>query len=622
MKKEFKNRIVAGMLTAIITLSTAGAIITPAYAAEVKSSAVSSNSESDVEKLIEKMLGIAESDTSPIVKLMQSGGLQILKSLCINLFDDREPSWDPSEQISQSTDEVMSELKSIETKMDTYHNQEMKTLGDIESMLDEQGDEIKMSDFYVVERNTAADHEDFTKNIKINEDGINDDLTDTGIKLNDTDTDTIKVIDKNTKSAYDDIVNNSDITRGFTQMKKCLDKSTGGYDSDYFSVIESISKRHFDETIDGIITSDGKGICDTDTLKQFPNYDENVTGLASGYECEMLLYYFDCLQVAQLKYQARNYNAYTDYLNSTSDTKLDDFRDAIDLSNKKLNKEIEFDTDMMNQITDAYNSMLTDFNKSKMAEIKIVADGNEYQFTVDDATRGLTVIDTMTAYDTAEPVTYASLTLDRDWIVKGSDNVAVPEDVNLNNATAYKTLMGNYDINADRSSCMSYPVLMLPACRKLDDIQTKRDYAMTFDLNLNGYTLGGEKNAWPILSYINVNQDYTLNINGDPDGNSTLNVDNIEVLNLNSLNNFELTLNMNNVNINKGTDSRQLSEALFMFTTFSTDINTSAHVNNCDITLKGSSALNRYSHYNSTPYTYIDNDTLDMDMTGSTVTNV
>lgn len=623
MKKKFRTRIIAGMLTVITMFSTAGAVITPVCAAEVNSNAVKNVSACDVVEMIDKMVDIAVDDSTPMVKLMASGGMEVLKRLCANLFDEEQPGWDPGEQISRSTDEIMTELKTIETNMDAYHNEEMKTLGNIQSMLDEQGDEIKMSTFYTMERDVAADHEYFRNNIAKNEAAINSNLTDTGIKLNDNDTETIKVIDKTTKASYDYIVEHSDITKSFTRMKKYLDKSTCGYESDYFSVIEKIAKRHYDETVDGMITANGEGFGSTEMLKQLPNYDEKVVGLATGYECEALLYYFDCLQIAQLNYQSRNYTAYSDYLNSTSDTRLSDFRAAITLSNNMLESEINSDVETMNSITEAYKSMLSDFNNSKAAEIKITAGGNEYQFTVDDAMRGWMVIDTMTAYDTTEPVTYASFTLDRDWIVKDAENGFIPEGVGINTASAYKTLMEKYDVSPERASNMGHPQLMLPAYRKTDDKQPTRDYAMTFDLNLNGYTLGGKNDVWPELSYINTKQDYTLNINGDPDRNSTLNVDCIEVTDFFSRNNFGLTLNVNDVKLNKVTDSKPFSEALFMFSTLSTDIKTNAHVKNCDITLKGSSALNRYSHENPQwPGTFIQNDTFNMDIVNTTVKNV
>ena len=220
MKKKFRTRIIAGMLTVITMFSTAGAVITPVCAAEVNSNAVKNESACDVVEMIDKMVDIAVDDSTPMVKLMASGGMEVLKRLCANLFDEEQPGWDPGEQISRSTDEIMTELKTIETNMDAYHNEEMKTLGNIQSMLDEQGDEIKMSTFYTMERDVAADHEYFRNNIAKNEAAINSNLTDTGIKLNDNDTETIKVIDKTTKASYDYIVEHSDITKSFTRMKK------------------------------------------------------------------------------------------------------------------------------------------------------------------------------------------------------------------------------------------------------------------------------------------------------------------------------------------------------------------------------------------------------------------
>ena len=79
MKKKFRTRIIAGMLTVITVFSTAGAVITPVCAAEVNSNAVKNVSACDVVEMIDKMVDIAVDDSTPMVKLMASGGMEVLR---------------------------------------------------------------------------------------------------------------------------------------------------------------------------------------------------------------------------------------------------------------------------------------------------------------------------------------------------------------------------------------------------------------------------------------------------------------------------------------------------------------------------------------------------------------
>lgn len=521
MKKYIKNikkRTTAFAMAAITAVSLVGTGMTSAFAAsrdvyDTASEVEVSAAKSTIDKIIE-----VSCDTTPGMKILGAAGIGVVDGLFGSVFGSTTTLDDVNDHITRSTDEIVKDIKSLQQVMTVYHNEEMAALKDLSEKLDSQDLKISLLNYNAEQNNARAAHEAFMNSIAVNAAFIS----------NDFDNNTYKIVDPDTYNAFRTIINDSTIQTEFGKMKVYLDKQGGTYE-----LLSKLEKDDYDKSIDNQIIGTSGGICSADALSQLASYDR-VTNDLKGHESAMFVYYIDCLQLAQMKYDVRNYEIYHNYPHDPS--KL---QSELQKSETTLQNEVAVYTDMLQEVESAFNASAQKLDAQKAADVSITAGGKTYSFSVDDATKGWLVADTMAAFDSKEVVSDITFTLNKDWTTSGSGYGFYPNE-------AYWRLaqqLPSETLNGDGQ----HTYLMLPGNGTSRGFNT-----LCVTLNLNGHSIKAPESFDSVLFKYDpkMNNPCYLTINGDDNRQST--IDNA-TFGLSSINSY-LNLTINNVTLNQRGD--------------------------------------------------------------------
>lgn len=521
MKKNIKNmkkRSTAFAMAAITAFSLVGTGMTSAFAAskdvnDIASEVEVSAAKSTIDKIIE-----VSCDTTPGMKILGAAGIGVVDGLFGSVFGSTTTLDDVNDHITRSTDEIVKDIRSLQQVMTVYHNEEMAALKDLSEKLDSQDLKLSLLNYNAEQNNARAAHEAFMNSITTNAAFISNDFANKKYK----------VVDSDTYKAFCTIINDSTIQTEFGRMKVYLDKQGGTYE-----LLSKLEKDDYDKTIDNQIIGTPGGICSVDALSQLASYDR-VTNDLKGHESAMFVYYIDCLQLAQMKYDIRNYEIYHNYPHNPS--KL---QSELQKSETTLQNEVATYTGMLQEVESAFNTSAQKLDAQKAADVSIKAGGKTYSFSVDDATKGWLVADTMAAFDSKEVVSDITFTLNKDWTTSDSGYGFYPNE-------AYWRLAQQLP-----SCCLTgddqHAYLMLPgngACKGFN--------TLCVTLNLNGHSIKAPESFDSMLfKYDPATGDPCyLTINGDDRRQSTIES---ATFGLSSINSY-LNLTVNNVTLNQKGD--------------------------------------------------------------------
>ena len=548
--KRFKvNRLTAITLAAIITLSVTATGMTSVSAASTAESSVGSTAGdaaiAGANKAIDKLIEIG-CDKVPGLSVLGAAGIGVIDSLFGTVYDTGMSLEDTDDHITRSTKDIIADIDNMSSQMTTYHNEEMTALKTISDKLDEISTELKKEDIkrsldnFDQEHNWALSaHETFMNNISAYENSISNEFA---VKK-------YTIIDESTYLAFRDIVSNCGVNTEFSRMKNYLNTKGGTFD-----LLYNLEKMEYDSDAEAQITSDGTGVKNINDLKQLVSYDTIKNDL-KGYEAEMIVYYMDCLQLAQMQYDINNYEYYQNHGSDAQAMKKQLANNADALKNKAQNYY-----NALQEVVTAYNAVEQKYQNGKAAEVSIIIGADSYSFSVDDPMKGWLVMNTLAFYNTSNS-DYPSemvFTLNKDWATTGD---FYPGD-------AYRNV--NNKLPHDSDGYISFP-------------QPNRD-GLKLTVNLNGHSIKTPV-AWKYtFTYMAVTKcNYEITINGDPDCKSTIDnavfsLETARILKAYDCTGAYLNLNVNNVNLIQRNNPR------CPFATFGTRGGGEIHVNNCKAT--------------------------------------
>ena len=471
-----KTRVTAIGLATVMTLSVIGAGASTVSAATTDSvsvgSAASDAGIAAAHSAVDKLIEVA-CDRTPVMKILGAAGIGVLDSLFGSVFDTGMSLDDVDDHITRSTNEIKNDISDMASNMNTFHTEEMTAFGNLSDLVSRVGIQVSLSGFDSQSNTSEAGHAHFNNLIQKT---YSDQISNTfakGQTSSETEAMTkYKVIDEDTYNSFKSITEEcSSIIDNYYNMWNYLQQNKNTYDS-----IAQLQARYCDENLDKLNTT-GNGVCTQDQLNQIISYD-TVENQLKGYQSEMVLYYFDCLQYAQMKYDMKNYTNYQQYKDDP--TKLEK---AFNENTSQFQNNADTYHDMLTDVRQSYQNAISQYYNDKKADFTISVNNNNYQFSTDDPMRGWMVLDTFSNFHQGSvgDNTDMTMTLNDNWTAKDS-NLGFYID-------------SNYKAMADKiPQCESYNAyLVMPQANWV------ARQATTFTINLNGYSISNPYTDKPVF---------------------------------------------------------------------------------------------------------------------------
>ena len=461
-----KRKATAIGLTAVMSLSVIGAGISTVSAATAGSDMVGSvASDAGIAAAhcaVDKLIEVA-CDSTPAMKILGAAGIGVLDSLFGSVFDTGMKLEDVDDHITRSTDEIKNDIANMASDMNTFHTEEMTAFGNLSDLVSRVGIQVSLSGFDSQSNTSEACHTHFNNLIqKTYSDQISSTFASGETQEETKKLEDYKVIDKKTCEAFESITEECPfIIDNYYNMWNYLQQNKNTYNS-----IARLQARYCDENLDNLNTT-GNGVCNEDRLSQIVSFD-TVENQLKGYQSEMVLYYFDCLQYAQMKYDIKNYMNYQKYKNSP-----DELEEAFCDNTSRFQKDADTYNEMLKNVQESYQDAIIQYYHDKKADFTISVNNHTYNFSTDDPMRGWMALDTFSSFHQG-PVsdnTDMTMTLNGNWAAKDS-NLGFYID------SRYKTMTARIP---QCESDEAYLIIPQPnwVARK----------ATTFTLNLNGYSI-------------------------------------------------------------------------------------------------------------------------------------